>query len=79
MARIFDVIEYRNEMVDEIVHRFPDDTSIGDYRIGSQLIVRDGQAAVFVGVQEAIFIQVTENDPLGFQDGGFGARLDWVH
>ena len=47
MARIFDVIEYRNEMVDEIVHRFPDDSSIGDFRIGSQLIVRDGQAAVF--------------------------------
>jgi len=47
MARIFDVIEYRNEMVDEIVHRFPDDSSIGDYRIGSQVIVRDGQAAVF--------------------------------
>jgi excisionase family DNA binding protein len=47
MARIFDVIEYRNEMVDEIVHRFPDDSSIGDYRIGSQLIVRDGQSAVF--------------------------------
>lgn len=47
MARVFDVIEYRNEMVDEIVHRFPDDNSIGDYRIGSQLIVRDGQSAVF--------------------------------
>ncbi len=47
MARVFDVIENRNEMVDEIVRRFPDDTSIGDYRIGSQLIVRDGQAAVF--------------------------------
>jgi excisionase family DNA binding protein len=47
MARIFDVIEYSNEMVDEIVHRFPDDNSIGDYRIGSQVIVRDGQAAVF--------------------------------
>lgn len=47
MARIFDVIEYRNEMVDEIVHRFPDDSSIGDFRIGSQLIVRDGQSAVF--------------------------------
>jgi excisionase family DNA binding protein len=47
MARIFDVIEYRNEMVDEIVHRFPDDTGIGDYRLGSQVIVRDGQAAVF--------------------------------
>jgi excisionase family DNA binding protein len=47
MARIFDVIEYRNEMNDEIVHRFPDDNSIGDYRLGSQLIVREGQAAVF--------------------------------
>ncbi len=47
MARIFDVIEYRNEMVDEIVHRFPDDSSIGDYRLGSNVIVRDGQAAVF--------------------------------
>jgi excisionase family DNA binding protein len=47
MARIFDVIEYRNEMVDEIVHRFPDDSSIGDYRIGSNVIVRDGQTAVF--------------------------------
>jgi len=47
MARIFDVIENSNEMADEIVHRFPDDSSIGDYRIGSQVIVRDGQAAVF--------------------------------
>lgn len=47
MARIFDVIEYPNEMADELVHRFPDDNSIGDYRIGSQLIVREAQAAVF--------------------------------
>src|SRR5690606_35936050 len=46
MARIFDVIEYRNEMRDEIVHRFPE-TGIGDYRIGSQVIVREAQAAVF--------------------------------
>ena len=37
MARIFDVIEYPNEMKDEIVHRFPE-TGIGDYRIGSQAI-----------------------------------------
>ncbi len=47
MARIFDVIEYANEMEDEIVHRFPDNTTIGDYRIGSNVIVRDGQTAVF--------------------------------
>jgi excisionase family DNA binding protein len=47
MARIFDVIEYPNEMTDEIVHRFPEDGSIGDFRIGSQVIVRESQSAVF--------------------------------
>ncbi len=46
MARIFDVIEYPNEMADEIVHRFPEE-GIGDYRIGSQVIVRESQSAVF--------------------------------
>jgi len=46
MARIFDVIEYPNEMRDEIVHRFPE-TGSGDFRIGSQVIVREAQAAVF--------------------------------
>ena len=46
MARIFDVIEYPSEMKDEIVHRFPE-TGIGDFRIGSQVIVRESQAAVF--------------------------------
>src|SRR5512143_2875020 len=46
MARIFDVIEYPNEMADEIVHRFPE-TGIGDFRVGSQVIVRESQAAVF--------------------------------
>jgi excisionase family DNA binding protein len=46
MARIFDVIEYANEMNDEIVHRFPEQ-GIGDFRIGSQVIVRESQAAVF--------------------------------
>src|SRR5512147_1894412 len=47
MARIFDVIEYPNEMTEEIVHRFPEDSSIGDFRIGSQVIVRESQSAVF--------------------------------
>jgi excisionase family DNA binding protein len=46
MARIFDVIEYPNEMRDEIVHRFPDSGS-GDFHIGSQVIVRESQNAVF--------------------------------
>src|SRR5512139_3154459 len=47
MARIFDVIEYANEMTDELVHRFPDDGTTGDYRLGSNVIVRTGQSAVF--------------------------------
>lgn len=46
MARIFDVVEYPSEMTDEIVHRFPE-TGIADLRFGSQVIVRESQAAVF--------------------------------
>jgi excisionase family DNA binding protein len=46
MARIFDVVEYPDEMRDEIVHRFPE-TGSGDFRLGSQVIVRESQAAVF--------------------------------
>jgi excisionase family DNA binding protein len=46
MARVFDVIEYPNEMRDEIVHRFPE-VGAGDFRIGSQVIVRESQSAVF--------------------------------
>jgi excisionase family DNA binding protein len=46
MARIFDVVEYTDEMRDEIVHRFPE-TGYGDFRIGSQVIVRESQNAVF--------------------------------
>jgi len=47
MARIFDVVEYPHEMKDELVHRFPE-TGIADLRIGSQVIVREGQNAVFM-------------------------------
>lgn len=46
MARIFDVVEYPNEMKEELVHRFPESGS-GDFRIGSQVIVRESQTAVF--------------------------------
>jgi excisionase family DNA binding protein len=46
MARIFDVIEYASEMADEIVRRFPE-TGAGDFRIGSQVIVRESQRALF--------------------------------
>lgn len=46
MARIFDVVEYASEMKDEIVHRFPEE-GIADLRLGSQVIVREPQRAVF--------------------------------
>ena len=46
MARIFDVVEYPSEMVDEIVHRFPE-MGVADLRMGSQVIVRETQRAVF--------------------------------
>ncbi len=46
MARVLDIIEYMDEGRGEIVHRFPERGS-GDFRIGSQLIVRESQAAVF--------------------------------
>ena len=46
MARIFDVVEYPDEMEGEIVHRIPKDGA-GDFRIGSQVIVREPQNAVF--------------------------------
>jgi len=46
MPRVFDVIEWADEMPNEIVHRFPE-TGPGDFRIGSQVIVRESQTAVF--------------------------------
>jgi excisionase family DNA binding protein len=46
MARVFDVVDYPNEMKNEIVHRFPE-VGPGNFRIGSQVIVRETQNAVF--------------------------------
>jgi excisionase family DNA binding protein len=46
MARIIDVIEAPNQQQDEMVRRIPEYGS-GDFRFGSQVIVREFQAAVF--------------------------------
>jgi len=46
MARIFDIVQFVDETSTEMVHRIPERGS-GDFRIGSQVIVRDSQAAVF--------------------------------
>ena len=46
MARIFDIVEFVDEAGTEMVHRIPERGS-GDFRIGSQVIVRESQSAVF--------------------------------
>src|SRR5512139_2127618 len=46
MTRVIDLIEYPDEMREEIVHRIPE-TGQGSIRIGSQLVVRESQTAVF--------------------------------
>ena len=53
MARIFDVIEHPNVGSEELAYREPQAGS-GDFRIGSQVIVRDNQAAVFVRGGQAL-------------------------
>jgi membrane protease subunit (stomatin/prohibitin family) len=53
MARIFDVIEHPNVGSEELAYREPQSGS-GDFRIGSQVIVRDNQAAVFVRGGQAL-------------------------
>jgi excisionase family DNA binding protein len=46
MARIIDVIEVPNQEKDEMVRRLPE-YGAGDFRLGSQVIVREFQQAVF--------------------------------
>ena len=46
MPRIIDVVEFLDESGREIVHRIPENGS-GDFRMGSQVIVREQQTAVF--------------------------------
>jgi len=43
---ILDLIEHADERADEIVHREPEGGS-GEFRLGSQLVVRESQRAVF--------------------------------
>jgi len=46
VPRILDVIEYFDQTGQEFVHRIPEDGG-GDFRLGSQCIVRESQVAVF--------------------------------
>lgn len=47
MARVIDVIEFNDQTGREIVHREPPAGDPADVRLGSQLIVRESQTAVF--------------------------------
>lgn len=46
MARIIDIVEFLDNVGNEIVHREPPGGP-GDFRLGSQVIVRESQTAVF--------------------------------
>jgi excisionase family DNA binding protein len=46
MPRIIDVVEVPNQAANELVRRVPENES-GDFRLGSQVIVRESQRAVF--------------------------------
>jgi membrane protease subunit (stomatin/prohibitin family) len=47
MPRIFDIIDHPNVGREELAYREPQSGS-GDFRLGSQVIVRDNQSAIFV-------------------------------
>jgi membrane protease subunit (stomatin/prohibitin family) len=47
MGRIFDIVEHPNVGREELAYREPQSGS-GDFRLGSQVIVRENQSAVFV-------------------------------
>jgi membrane protease subunit (stomatin/prohibitin family) len=51
--RIIDVIDHSNVMDDELAYREPQQGS-GDWRMGSQLIVGENQAAIFVRAGQAL-------------------------
>ncbi len=58
MARIIDVVSHANVMPDELVYREPQ-RGDGDFRMGSQCIVQESQAAIFVRQGQAL------GDPFG--------------
>jgi membrane protease subunit (stomatin/prohibitin family) len=53
MARIIDVIDHVNVMDDELTYREPQRGG-GDWRMGSQVIVQESQAAIFVRQGEVL-------------------------
>lgn len=53
MPRIIDVVHHVNIMDDELVYREPQ-AGAGDFRMGSQVIVQENQAAVFIRQGEAL-------------------------
>lgn len=83
---IIDVIEHPNERADEIVRRVPEVGS-GEFKLGSQLIVRESQEAVFARDGKALdvfgagrYTISTDNIPLltGLLGIPFGGRTPFT-
>lgn len=90
---IIDLIQYTDEGSNEIVHRVPE-TGAGEFRLGSQLVVRESQQAIFMRDGKALDVfgpgrhtLSTNNIPLlggliGFAFGGdspFTAEVYFVN
>ena len=78
---VLQIVEYTDEMRDEIVHRIPEGGS-GEFRLGTQLVVRDYQRAVFFRDGQALDVfgpgrhtLTTANIPMldNFLGGIFGS------
>lgn len=83
---IIDIIEHPNERSDELVFREPQDGS-GQFKFGSQLIVREGQAVIFYRDGKALdvfgpgrYTLSTNNLPLlsGLMGLPFGGRTPFT-
>lgn len=83
---IIDVIEHPDSRSDEIVYRVPE-TGSGEFKFGSQLIVREGQTAVFFRDGKALdvfgpgrYTISTNNLPLltGIMGLAFGGRTPFT-
>jgi len=79
---VLDLIQWTDERPDEIVRRVPE-TGSGEFRLGSQLVVRENQSAVFVRDGKALdafgpgrHTLSTNNIPLlgGFIGAAFGGK-----
>jgi len=69
MARIIDVVQAPDQGQDQMVYRVPE-SGAGDFRLGSQVVVRESRGAFEIDVDVAGTNRVPLAVELGFRRGG---------